>query len=127
MTTESKPRDTRKRKRSVVIVCIVVLAFGMVGLAIFSNWVDGERMKARCEEITLYLRKYDEEFEQKYGKVVSVALNSDQKWKSVGKNEFLIPCIVTVEGGSRYFVWVDYYSDSFATTVQYDRIEQIVP
>ena len=82
-------------------------------------------METRCENIYLYLTKHDDGFEEQYGKVVSVELDPDRKWKSLKDNEFLIPCIVTVEGGNRYSMTVDYDRDFGSLTIEYDQVEPI--
>lgn len=125
MNAANKPKNTRKLIIIIVTVYIVVQCVGIIGLILFQNWLEGERMKTRCEEITLYLTTYDKEFEEQYGKVVSVELDPDQKWKSLKDNEFLIPCIVTVEGGDRYSMTVDYDRDFGSLTIEYDQVELI--
>lgn len=119
----------RNKRRIIIFIVIGVVVFNVIcfiGYRAMYTWMQNGEKQSVCNEIEEYMKE-DNTFESLYGEVVSVELNPDEEWQRLQQYEELIPCIVTVEDGSRYYVWVDYYSDPFATTIGYDSVERINP
>ena len=119
----------RNKRRIIILIVIGVVVFQVIcfiGYRALDTWMRNGEKQSVCDEIEAYMKE-DDSFGSLYGEVVSVKPDPDGEWQRLEQYEELIPCIVTVENGNVYSVWVIFYSDPFATEIRYDRVEQIAP
>ena len=100
------------KKQTFIIILCVVLVIALFGVAY--TFVKKHELNEKNDAIIEIVRSYiqtDENFEQQYGKCISVS-QSDENIEPTAEKIYTVPCVVTVESGIKYFVWIDFdYSE----------------
>ena len=115
------------KKKLIIIGVACFLLFELVcvsGYILLSRRMDRKEHEYFCELIQADLQQ-DSEFESRYGEVVTVQLNGDQKVEKVSSMHLVIPGIVQTEDGKRYEVWFDFFWEDYSHTVRYDDIREM--
>lgn len=99
-----------KRRTKILIIIAAVLALLILWCVGYSALKANDRRirnKALNNIVSEYITS-DADFEAEYGKVVSTEIYKEAQYISTGRKEVEVPCVVNVEDGRSYIVWVKY-------------------
>ena len=118
---------SRLKKKYIIIGVVAFLIFESIcitGYCMLKKRIELGDYRYFCEEIQIDLQR-DELFESQYGEVVLVKLDEEQKYKRITDSKHLIPCIIETRSDKSYFVWIEFDTNTFSSSVQYDSIMEI--
>lgn len=124
----AKKNFFKEHKKAIIITSIICAGIFfeitcLIGFLLVNQHLDNVHEEAMRAEVEEYMMQ-DQVFESQYGQVLSVSF--DEKYTKNGTYEYDLPCIVEVEGGKVYYVWV-YLDDNVWTKITYKSISESKP
>ena len=102
----------KSNHKSIMIVFAIIafVVFSSIGYYTLSYRDKQIREQGFFELSEAYIIN-NESFESEYGTVIEVKKDTDNSRQKGQNNESIVPCIVSVENGNRYRVWVSIIGD----------------
>ena len=99
----------KNKKKIFIIVIAIILACGLWALGYMALKNNDQRIRdeALFDNVSQYV-KVDTAFSEQYGDIETMYLYQDADIIVVSGKQCQVPCIVIVEDGKSYLVWVDY-------------------
>ena len=114
------------KKKHIIIGIVIFLIFETIcitGYCMIKKHIEVGDYKYFCEEIQNDLQH--QRFKSEYGEVILVSLDESHEYRRISGSNHLIPCIIQTISNEKYFVWVEFDTSTFSSSVQYDSITQI--
>ena len=119
----------KNKKNNLLIISIIGIILFCGVFAIGYPIMKKNDQKIRNEAIFNIVRQYvesDVDFASQYGKIQTMSLHHNEDIIIINSKECHVPCIVNMENGKSYLVWVDYdfsYDEDKFTYIRVDIID----